>query len=276
MMSNKYKNYVELIACSKKVFNCTSVLSLNCKLAFVGILISLSYAFFRTLYIPLEVQYVPDLMNRFFVVTIIVGTLFLFSGFLIFASKQYGFGNSTTLIIIFVFAVLFRAELTGQDPWLSNDIYRYLWDAKLSDNGINPFAFPPIADELIEQRDEVIYANMDHKEVYTVYPPLLQFLFWIGLKLGEVSHWGAIIGLKSIFVLIDLGLVLYLFKILPQFKLAPQWAILYAWHPLPIIEIASSGHSDGIGALTLGMCRLFSIQSKVHMGKSFLSVRLFD
>ncbi|MEK7729943.1 MAG: hypothetical protein AAB354_16160, partial [candidate division KSB1 bacterium] len=48
-----------------------------------------------------------------------------------------------SMVLILGFAVLFRLLLLPQTPFLSNDIYRYLWDAEVLQHGINPYLYPP-------------------------------------------------------------------------------------------------------------------------------------
>ncbi len=180
--------------------------------------------------------------------------------------------SSRELQIILAFAVIFRLLLLPQLPWLSNDIYRYGWDAHLLQSGVNPYLYPPEAPQLEALREAENYPHLSHKYVPTVYPPLLQLLFWAGKNLGEHCGLAGMIGIKSLFVLFDLLLVIALFKILPQFHLDPRWALLYAWHPLAIIEIAGSGHSDGVGVLFMLLALAALHKNCVRLGSVFLAL----
>jgi len=148
------------------------------------------------------------------------------------------------LLTIFIFAVLFRLALLPQTPWLSDDLYRYLWDGRVLANGLNPFRYPPNATELAHLRDVEIFPLINHKEVVTVYPPVLQAIFYLAHQFG-----GGIIALKGILIFLDVLIVALLFWVLPKFGSPSWWAIFYAWHPLAVVEIAGSGHIDGAGAL---------------------------
>jgi hypothetical protein len=190
-------------------------------------------------------------LRHFFVILAALFALLFAAAMTIRATGQHKRYVHLSLAVILLGAVLFRAALLSQSPWLSNDVYRYLWDARLLDRGVNPYAFSPQADELASLRDQAIFPRVDHKHVHSVYPPLLQILFWTGLKTGQALSVPSFAGLKLIFALVDIGLVLLLFRVLAQVQIDPRWAILYAWHPLAIIEIAGSGHTDGVGAFTL-------------------------
>lgn len=136
---------------------------------------------------------------------LLVGALFLLLLGAALVVKNSRENKPWSFIVIVMFAVLFRAALLGQTPWLSNDIYRYFWDAQLVDHGVNPYVLPPAAEELAPFRDTTIYPKMDHKTVHSVYPPVLQLLFWMGHKISQTFNWHFFVGLKLIFVLIDLG-----------------------------------------------------------------------
>lgn len=156
------------------------------------------------------------------------------------------------------FALLFRLTLVGAAPSLSDDVYRYLWDGRVQAAGINPYAFPPDADELTPLRD-ADWARVNHREVATVYPPLAQGLF------GAVHAVApGLFGLKAALVGCDLALIAALWRLLAARGLDPRRVALYAWHPLPVVEIAGSGHVDVLGVLLLVLALLFLVRERRH------------
>ena len=56
----------------------------------------------------------------------------------------------STLLIVIVFSGLFRLSLLFFPPYLSDDIYRYVWDGRVQAAGINPYRYIP-ADAALEQ-----------------------------------------------------------------------------------------------------------------------------
>jgi hypothetical protein len=237
----------------------------------IGGLSFVLYVFLSRLGLAGAPSQITPTLQQFF---IIMAALFLlwFCAVLMIKTAQPRQRDRWPLISIFAFAALFRFALLEQTPWLSNDIYRYLWDAQLLDRGVSPYAFPPAAEALADFRDATIYPKMDHKTVHSVYPPFLQILFWSGLKTSRIFALQPATGLKLIFTLADLGLVFFLFHLLARINIDPRWAMLYAWHPLPIIEIAGSGHTDGVGALTLVLVLAFLLQRKYFMAVIFLAL----
>jgi hypothetical protein len=90
--------------------------------------------------------------------------------------SQVGRSKSLVIIIIF-FAIFFRAVLIPTDPVvLSKDMYRYIWDGRVQQNGINPFLYPPSSEELKPLRDDKIYPNINRKDYPTIYPAGAQLL----------------------------------------------------------------------------------------------------
>jgi hypothetical protein len=61
------------------------------------------------------------------------------------------------------------------------------------------------------------------------------------------------------FLLIELAMMLTMFAVLKRAGRSAWWAALYAWHPLPISELAGSGHQEVIGvACLVGSLALFT------------------
>ena len=66
--------------------------------------------------------------------------------------------------LVIFFAAASRAVLVPQRPYLSSDVYRYLWDGHVQAAGINPYRYVPEADELSGLRDDKIYPNINRED----------------------------------------------------------------------------------------------------------------
>ncbi len=145
--------------------------------------------------------------------------------------------------MILFFAVIFRIGLISPDPAvLSKDMYRYMWDGRVQQNGINPYLHPPRANELYGLRDAKIYPNINRKDYPTLYPAGAQIFFR-----GFYSLVGdSVTGFKAIMVLFDILTLLVLAALLRSWGLNTARLIIYAWNPLVIFEISYSGHLEGI------------------------------
>ena len=105
-----------------------------------------------------------------------------------------GVSRTTGLVIICGSAALLRLALLTQTPYLSSDIYRYIWDGRVQAAGINPYIHLPSAPQLTALRDDKIFPNINRADYApTIYPPVAQMFFrliagfsdgLIGMKLG--------------------------------------------------------------------------------------------
>lgn len=159
------------------------------------------------------------------------------------------------LPIVMIFAVLMRALFLTTSPVLSDDIFRYVWDGRVQHAGINPYVYAPDAEELVSLRDEQ-YERINNKEIPTIYPPLMEMAFFLVTGVSESVFW-----MKAFFVLIDFGLMALLAGLLHSLGLERERVLLYAWCPLPIVEVAASGHNDVLGAALL-MAAIWAVRHR--------------
>ena len=109
--------------------------------------------------------------------------------------------------LIWGFAILFRVVLLPCVPFLSDDIYRYLWDGHVQLAGINPYLYPPDAPEL-ESIRTAWHARINNPSISTIYPPFAQMVFAAGALAG-----GSLLALKALWTLADLAACLLLTRI---------------------------------------------------------------
>ncbi len=155
-----------------------------------------------------------------------------------------------TLPWILAGALLFRLTLLPTAVTLSDDLYRYLWDGRVQQAGIDPYRYPPNAPEVAPLADRY-HASINHPDLPTIYPPLSEFVFFVT---DRIAHHPVM--MKLPFLLCDLEIVFLLCRILPLFGVARERVVLYAWNPLVLVEFAGSGHNDTLGVLLL-LCALF-------------------
>jgi hypothetical protein len=148
----------------------------------------------------------------------------------------------STLLLVVVFAALFRLSVLFAPPFLSDDIYRYVWDGRVQAARINPYRHVPADDALGFLRDANIYPNINRRDYApTIYPPLAQMIFFLATRVSEEVVW-----MKAVMVLFEAAGLYALAVLLASFKLPRQRVLLAAWHPLAVWEIASSGHLDAL------------------------------
>jgi hypothetical protein len=142
--------------------------------------------------------------------------------------------------LVLGFALLFRLIVLPAPPSQSEDVYRYLWDARIATLGVHPYAYPPDAPELEPYRDETIYPMINSKPYVTAYPPLTQVLFRISWGLFGPS----VTGMKAVFALCEFLALVVMWRLLILWGRPLRFLLLAAWNPFFIFEFAHSGHSD--------------------------------
>jgi len=117
-------------------------------------------------------------------------------------------------------------------------VWRYLWDGEVARHGISPYRYAP-DDPALQSLSSNLRAQLAHREFRTVYPPVAQAAF-------RVLGGRGLIVLKAGLAAADVAVVGLLYG-----AGGPVPAALYAFHPLPITEIAGQGHVDALGAALL-------------------------
>ena len=144
------------------------------------------------------------------------------------------------LALILGTAVLLRLIALAAPVFLSDDINRYIWDGRVQAAGINPYRYIPTDPELDPLRDPLIFPNINRNNYApTIYPPVAQMLFLAANRFAETA-----LAVKLMFVTIEVVGIGTLIFILRAAGRPPEHVLLYAWHPLPVWEIAGSGHVD--------------------------------
>lgn len=144
------------------------------------------------------------------------------------------------LAIIVLVALAARLAFVAQAPTVSDDVYRYVWDGRIQVAGINPYRYAPDDPHLAAYRDERIYPHINRRGVPTIYPPVAQLVFSVIYAL----HTDSIAWTRIAFTGFDLLTILVLASLLRRLGLRPERVLLYAWHPLLILELGHSGHVD--------------------------------
>jgi len=146
------------------------------------------------------------------------------------------------LIVIFAMAVVMRLLLIGQEPYLSTDIYRYVWDGRVQAAGHNPYTYVPADAALTPLRDQAIYPHINRADyAVTAYPPVAQMFFFIVTRISE-----SLAAMRLAMVACEIAIVAALIDLLRRISLPATAVVAWAWHPLAIWEIANNGHADAL------------------------------
>ena len=158
----------------------------------------------------------------------------------------------STLLAIVLAAFAMRLLLLGVDPFLSDDLYRCLWDGQVQRAGFDPYLAAPSDPALDDVASDAhwieVRSQINHPEVPTVYPPLSQLLF--RLAAHTESGW------RLATLLLDMLVGAVIALALSRRGQDPRCAILWWWHPLPMLECAIGGHPE-IAAVFLTTVAIF-------------------
>src|SRR4029079_3513903 len=169
------------------------------------------------------------------------------------------------LVLGLIFAALFRLSILFSPPYLSDDIYRYIWDGRVQSAGINPYRYIPAAPELAQLRDDTIYPKINRRDyAHTIYPPVAQVVFLLTTRISESVVWMKVTML--IFEMVAIWAIASLLNLLGRPR---QLVLLYAWHPLCVWEFAGSGHVDAIAIAFIALAFL-AWQKRSDPGAGFL------
>ena len=146
------------------------------------------------------------------------------------------------VVIVLVVAVVARALLVGGAPTLSDDAYRFVWDGRVEAAGINPYRYVPADRHLAPLRDWQVFTRVNRPHTRTLYPPTDEVAF---LAAHEVAGDGMTAWKLSMLAL-EAAAVALLLVLLARARVSRGRVVLYAWHPIAIVELAGSGHPDPI------------------------------
>jgi len=177
-------------------------------------------------------------------------------------------GGSLTLIL--VVAGLMRVVPLATPAFLSSDLYRYVWDGRVQNAGINPYRHIPSAPELAGLRDADIYPRINRSDYApTIYPPVAQAIF-----AAIAALWPSPAGVKAAMLGFEALAVLVMLRLLRIAGLNPERVLLYAWQPLWPWEYAGNGHVDAAAIAFVGLALLAAARRREGWAGAALSAAI--
>ncbi len=151
---------------------------------------------------------------------------------------------------ILLVAGLLRLAMLPMMPSLSDDPYRYLWDGRLLLHGQNPYHLTPAETTV---RDD-LFQLQGYPTTHTIYPPGAQLLFAGAVAVGKLFgggwQWGYFVW-KLMVIAAELLAIFLLLRLLQSQGLPVARGVLYAWHPLVVVELAGQAHTDAFWVLAI-------------------------
>ncbi len=198
-----------------------------------------------------------DALTQFVIVTCVQGLVYVAAVGLLMWRR-----TSSSLAFILGTAIVLRLMVVGTQPFLSTDIYRYIWDGWVQAAGINPYQFIPDDPHLAFLRDAAVFPHINRANYApTIYPPAAQICFFVSDTLVNLLHLPPVLGMKLAIVGFEAAAVGAMLLVLDSAGLPRSRILIYAWNPMTVWEFAGSGHVDAITicaiAFTLlAACRL--------------------
>jgi alpha-1,6-mannosyltransferase len=157
-----------------------------------------------------------------------------------------------SVLIVLTVAVAMRLIVLFPQPFLSSDMYRYVWDGRVQVAGINPYRYIPADPALQSLRDEAIYPHINRAEIArTIYPPFAQLMFDAVARVSQT-----LVAFKLAMVLFEALACWAILRMLDLARLPRAHVLIYAWNPLAVWAFAGNGHVDAVAIGVLAVALL--------------------
>ncbi len=188
------------------------------------------------------------------------------------ALVRRGAPPARTLWMILGFAGMFRLLVVLFPPFLSNDMYRYIWDGWVQGAGINPYRYIPNDPHLAFLRDAAVFPNINRADyAHTIYPPAAEMSFYIATRIGALLALPPVLAMKLAMLGFEGVGIWAMLRLLDQADLPRARILIYAWNPVPVWEFAGNGHVDAIAICFIALALLAVCQSKTGWGAAALA-----
>ena len=156
-------------------------------------------------------------------------------------------GVSRPVLLCLAFALIWRIALLTASPLVSDDVYRYIWDGRVQQIGVSPYAIAP-ADQAgtVFHTDATRRIDPTSAVLPSIYPPLAQRFFLLVTLIND-----SVLAMTLAVLLCDLLIVALLWRWFTAAGRSRWWVLAYAWHPLVALEGAGGAHIDLLGTLLL-------------------------
>jgi hypothetical protein len=177
-----------------------------------------------------------------------------------------------TFPIILAVAVACRLTVLFSEPYLSTDIYRYVWDGIVQHAHISPYRYVPgdSAIAFLRAPHQDIFDHINRRDyAHTIYPPATQALFYLVTWVSPTVTF-----MKTMMVLFE-GVTMYaLVALLYHLGIRREQVLLYAWCPVIIWEIAGSGHLDSAAMAFIALALLARYRRRSILTGIFIGIAI--
>ena len=224
-----------------------------------------------TKYLFLTLYFISLLIIAFYIERTSIYLLFLLVS-VSFLSYYNIFKYKISLKEIFIFGLILRVVFLVTLPSLSDDYFRFIWDGKLSLEGVSPFKYLPSEFIKLTSRNYFLdlYSKLNSPNYYSVYPPVSQCVYLIGALFDKTIY--SVILIRIVLIISDLFSFFYIRKLLNYFGKDENLSYLYFLNPLVIIEITGNLHFEGLMLLFLLISVHLFLHAKYSLSALFFSI----
>jgi hypothetical protein len=175
-----------------------------------------------------------------------------------------------TLPIVLAVAVTSRLEVLFAVPFLSTDIYRYVWDGVVQHAHISPYRFVPgdPALSFLRPPNQDLFEHINRRDyAHTIYPPMAQMLFYLVTWVSPT-----VTAMKTAMVLFEAATVGALLALLRGLGRPAAQVLLYAWCPMVVWEVAEAGHLDSAAMAFVALALLARMRGQPAATGTYLGI----
>jgi len=184
------------------------------------------------------------------------------------------YNSDVNLYSLFWLGVVVRIIILFCFPNLSDDIFRFYWDGRLTISGINPYGILP-SDSIsysIDGLTKDVFDNLNSPNYYTIYPPVNQLYFALSAWLKDIYY--ASFFMKFLVVMTELMGLYFIIKLLEIAKLDRRLSMMYFINPLVIVEGAGNLHFEVVMLSFLAAALYYSFQNRLKLGGLFFALSI--
>lgn len=171
--------------------------------------------------------------------------------------------------------ILLRLVFLFSIPILSDDLYRFIWDGLLINNGDSPYSILPSQYLLEIPNKEYLLDRMNSPDYFSVYPPFLQYIFATATSIFPSSIPTSIVVMRIMIIFSEVGTFVFLSRIFSALGKRNTGVFVYFLNPLVIIELTANLHFEAVMIFfsTLAIYFLMKV-SRTTVWLSALSISL--
>ena len=174
-------------------------------------------------------------------------------------------------------ALLFRILFIFSIPTLSQDFYRFIWDGRMTWEGLNPLLSTP--EQWMRKQEfpipeaAALYQGMGelNGSHYTNYPPISQFVYMLAAAFGSNSILTSVIVIRIVLILADIGTWWLGSKLLSKLEYDKSRIYWFVLNPFVIIELVGNLHFEGLMVFFIVASLYFLYKNRTIVSGSLLA-----